>query len=188
MYSLLTEWACQVVFGFQERSNELISKPDLVAILRNDGALGVGNLDDYKSPEKSTKAGLRRDNVAMVRSLVRFPFETKPCWKFRFLCHAHAMNDLTTEWDVPEEFDQEKCKAKMSYRCIGQQKRRRFSMLSANCMAKWLRITADMEYCIFTNIFLLQADTRKHFHGVSSVLPTGNDAFCVAWYQNDGGV
>ena len=66
-------------FGFQERSNELISKPDLVAILRNDGALGVGNLDDYKSPEKSTKAGLRRDNVAMVRSLVRFPFETKPC-------------------------------------------------------------------------------------------------------------
>ena len=43
----------------------------------------------------------------------------------------------------------------MSYRCIGQQKRRRFSMLSAN------RITADMEYCIFTNIFSSASGHQK---------------------------
>jgi hypothetical protein len=101
-------------FDFPKRSNELTSAPDLIAMERNDEALGVGDISEYKSPTRGTKAKLRRDNLAMVRSLYRFPFETKPVWKFPFLNHPQAQNDIISEWEIPEDFDEEKMQAEDS--------------------------------------------------------------------------
>jgi hypothetical protein len=69
---------------FNTRSKELISSPDLIAMKRDDEGLGVGDISEYKSPETGKRARVRRETVALVRSLLLFPFETKPVWKFGF--------------------------------------------------------------------------------------------------------
>jgi hypothetical protein len=101
-------------FAFPKRSNELASEPDLIAMARNDEALGVGYRNEYMSPRKGGKAQLRRNNVAMVRSLHRFPFETKPHWKFPFLNHPEAHNDIISEWEIPEDFEEKTMQAEES--------------------------------------------------------------------------
>jgi hypothetical protein len=95
-------------FFFPARNAEIVAFPDLIAMKRDDAGLGVGDVSQYVSPAKGKKAETRRDNLQLVQSLYRFPFETKPEWKFRFLNSIQAHRLIIDEFEVPEDFDADK--------------------------------------------------------------------------------
>lgn len=105
---------------FPRRNNELTAKPDIIAMKRDNQGLGVGPSLDYASPAAGRRAQIRRETVQLIKSLYRFPFETKPTWKFPFL----QRNDVNGEasrsheiiinlWEVPHDFDAEKMQAQV---------------------------------------------------------------------------
>ena len=97
---------------FNTRSNELISAPDLIAMKRDDEGLGVGDISEYKSPEKEQRARVRRETVELVRNSYLFPFETKPVWKLGFVDTDQGHTRIISEWEIPPGFDEEKMYAK----------------------------------------------------------------------------
>jgi hypothetical protein len=80
---------------------------DLIAMKRNDEALGVGDCRNFcETPAKQgNRAMIRRQTLAVVRSLYAFPLETKPAWKFRFLDSPQAHRLIFDQWEIPDDFD-----------------------------------------------------------------------------------
>mmetsp|Transcript_13926 Transcript_13926/g.16095 ORF Transcript_13926/g.16095 Transcript_13926/m.16095 type:complete len:514 (-) Transcript_13926:343-1884(-) len=89
---------------FPARNAEIIAFPDLVAMERDDEGLAVGSARQSMSPPMGKKAKTRRDNLQLVRSLYRFPFETKPHWKFKFMDSLQAHIQIINEFEIPEDF------------------------------------------------------------------------------------
>lgn len=67
-----------------------------------DEEFGVGGAVAYESP--SNRAETRRNTVSVVRDAYKFPFETKPYWKFRFLGSPTSSERIITEWEIPANF------------------------------------------------------------------------------------
>jgi len=108
--------------SFPERNTELTAKPDIIAMKNDDKGLGVGPSSAYVSPPKGTRAKVRRDTVQLIRSLYRFPFETKPNWKFEFLAENDAEGEtsrseahcvIIDSWSIPGDFDSAKMQAEV---------------------------------------------------------------------------
>lgn len=105
---------------FPRRNQELTAKPDIIAMKRDNQGLGVGPSSDYVSPAAGKRAQRRRETVQLIKSLYRFPFETKPTWKFPFLLRNDVNGEasrsheiIINHWEVPHGFDAEKMQAQV---------------------------------------------------------------------------
>lgn len=87
---------------FRERSSEIQADPDLIAMESRDEELGVGSASEYVSP--INRAATRRATVNVVKEAYRFPFETKPHWKFSFLNSPESNKTLIREWEFPKMY------------------------------------------------------------------------------------
>jgi predicted Ser/Thr protein kinase len=63
------------------------------------------DIASYQSPEKNREK-LRKDMVQEKSSKVLFTFETKPFWKFQFLCDDSTCSTdfLISQWEVPADY------------------------------------------------------------------------------------
>lgn len=104
-------WNLSGGIKFEQENQNINANPDLVALVRDDEASGVGPSSAYKSPPSGKRAEINRQTSARVRQSYRFPLETKPSWKFRFL---NSIDVIINNWAVPEGFDSEKMQAKVS--------------------------------------------------------------------------
>lgn len=53
---------------FPQRNQVIFAAPDIIAMRRDNEALGVGPIIQYRSPKKGSRAKIQRENVNTVRS------------------------------------------------------------------------------------------------------------------------
>lgn len=99
------EWNLSGGVKFKKSSQHVTANPDIIAEDNEPSVRGEGVREEYASPGLGERAALRRIVESQARKLYRFPFETKPFWKFRFLEGANSHQTIISEWEVPKNFD-----------------------------------------------------------------------------------